>query len=202
MKKRTLTLTQELNEIKRVMKQLLNENENNIPINQRKDIIDVDPRYWNIYHEVTPKERDKSDGDDNGGNFYGEADSFEFTGEYSSPYGDLFGVSVKTKKDGVDYMELELGFDIEITYYQPASRSRDYYQPDDPGEVDFNIILVQGTSSLISDENGEKNKLSEEELEIINGDRKIMDYVRDMEDVNELAWGEADAGKEPDYDDF
>ena len=193
MKKRTLTLTQELNEIKRVMKQLLNED--NIPINQRKDIIDVDPRYWNIYH-------DKSGSGDNGGKFYGEADSFEFTGEYSSPYGDLFGVSVKTKKDGVDYMELELGFDIEITYYQPASRSRDYYQPDDPGEVDFNIILVQGTSSLISDENGEKNKLSEEELEVIRGDREIMDNIRDMEDVNELAWDEADDGKEPDYDDF
>jgi len=193
MKKRTLTLTQELNEIKKVMKQLLNED--NIPINQRKDIIDVDPRYWNIYH-------DKSGSGDNGGKFYGEADSFEFTGEYSSPYGDLFGVSVKTKKDGVDYMELELGFDIEITYYQPALRSRDYYQPDDPGEVDFNIILVEGTSSLISDENGEKNKLSEEELEVIRGDREIMDNIRDMEDVNELAWDEADAGKEPDYDDF
>ena len=193
MKKRTLTLTQELNEIKKVMKQLLNED--NIPINQRKDIIDVDPRYWNIYH-------DKSGSGDNGGKFYGEADSFEFTGEYSSPYGDLFGVSVKTKKDGVDYMELELGFDIEITYYQPASRSRDYYQPDDPGEVDFNIILVEGTSSLISDENGEKNKLSEEELEVIRGDREIMDNIRDMEDVNELAWDEADDGKEPDYDDF
>jgi hypothetical protein len=195
MKKRSLTLREELNEIKRVMKQLLNENEDNIPINQRKDIIDVDPRYWNIYH-------DKSGSGDNGGKFYGEADSFEFIGEYSSPYGDLFGVSVKTKKDGVDYMELELGFDIEITYYQPASRSRDYYQPDDPGEVDFNIILVQGTSSLISDENGEKNKLSEEELEIIERDREIMDYVRDMEAVNELAWDEADAGKEqePDYD--
>lgn len=197
MKKRTLTLTEELNEIKRVMKQLLNENEDNVPINQRKDIIDVDPRYWNIYH-------DKSGSGDNGGKFYGEADSFEFTGEYSSPYGNLFGVSVKTKKDGVDYMELELGFDIEITYYQPASRSRDYYQPDDPGEVDFNIILVEGTSSLISDENGEKNKLSEEELEIINRDREIMDNVRDMEAVNELAWDEADAGKEqePDYDKY
>lgn len=197
MKKRTLTLTEELNEIKRVMKQLLNENEDNIPINQRKDIIDVDPRYWNIYH-------DKSGSGDNGGKFYGEADSFEFIGEYSSPYGNLFGVSVKTKKDGVDYMELELGFDIEITYYQPASRSRDYYQPDDPGEVDFNIILVEGTSSLISDENGEKNKLSEEELEIINRDREIMDNVRDMEAVNELAWDEADAGKEqePDYDKY
>ena len=197
MKKRTLTLTEELNEIKRVMKQLLNENENNVPINQRKDIIDVDPRYWNIYH-------DKSGSGDNGGKFYGEADSFEFTGEYSSPYGNLFGVSVKTKKDGVDYMELELGFDIEITYYQPASRSRDYYQPDDPGEVDFDIILVEGTSSLISDENGEKNKLSEEELEIINRDREIMDNVRDMEAVNELAWDEADAGKEqePDYDKY
>jgi len=197
MKKRTLTLTEELNEIKRVMKQLLNENENNVPINQRKDIIDVDPRYWNIYH-------DKSGSGDNGGKFYGEADSFEFTGEYSSPYGNLFGVSVKTKKDGVDYMELELGFDIEITYYQPALRSRDYYQPDDPGEVDFDIILVEGTSSLISDENGEKNKLSEEELEIINRDREIMDNVRDMEAVNELAWDEADAGKEqePDYDKY
>lgn len=197
MKKRTLTLTEELNEIKRVMKQLLNENEDNVPINQRKDIIDVDPRYWNIYH-------DKSGSGDNGGKFYGEADSFEFIGEYSSPYGNLFGVSVKTKKDGVDYMELELGFDIEITYYQPASRSRDYYQPDDPGEVDFNIILVEGTSSLISDENGEKNKLSEEELEIINRDREIMDNVRDMEAVNELAWDEADAGKEqePDYDKY
>lgn len=197
MKKRTLTLTEELNEIKRVMKQLLNENEDNVPINQRKDIIDVDPRYWNIYH-------DKSGSGDNGGKFYGEADSFEFTGEYSSPYGNLFGVSVKTKKDGVDYMELELGFDIEITYYQPASRSRDYYQPDDPGEVDFDIILVEGTSSLISDENGEKNKLSEEELEIINRDREIMDNVRDMEAVNELAWDEADAGKEqePDYDKY
>lgn len=197
MKKRTLTLTEELNEIKRVMKQLLNENEDNIPINQRKDIIDVDPRYWNIYH-------DKSGSGDNGGKFYGEADSFEFIGEYSSPYGNLFGVSVKTKKDGVDYMELELGFDIEITYYQPASRSRDYYQPDDPGEVDFDIILVEGTSSLISDENGEKNKLSEEELEIINRDREIMDNVRDMEAVNELAWDEADAGKEqePDYDKY
>lgn len=197
MKKRTLTLTEELNEIKRVMKQLLNENEDNVPINQRKDIIDVDPRYWNIYH-------DKSGSGDNGGKFYGEADSFEFTGEYSSPYGNLFGVSVKTKKDGVDYMELELGFDIEITYYQPALRSRDYYQPDDPGEVDFDIILVEGTSSLISDENGEKNKLSEEELEIINRDREIMDNVRDMEAVNELAWDEADAGKEqePDYDKY
>lgn len=197
MKKRTLTLTEELNEIKRVMKQLLNENEDNIPINQRKDIIDVDPRYWNIYH-------DKSGSGDNGGKFYGEADSFEFIGEYSSPYGNLFGVSVKTKKDGVDYMELELGFDIEITYYQPALRSRDYYQPDDPGEVDFDIILVEGTSSLISDENGEKNKLSEEELEIINRDREIMDNVRDMEAVNELAWDEADAGKEqePDYDKY
>lgn len=197
MKKRTLTLTEELNEIKRVMKQLLNENEDNIPINQRKDIIDVDPRYHNIY-------RDKSGSGDNGGKFYGEADSFEFIGEYSSPYGDLFEVSVKTKKDGVDYMELELGFDIEITYYQPASRSRDYYQPDDPGEVDFNIILVQGTSSLISDENGEKNKLSEEELEIISRDREIMDYIRDMEAVNELAWDEADTGKEqePDYDKY
>jgi len=99
---------------------------------------------------------------------------------------------------------LELGFDIEITYYQPASRSRDYYQPDDPGEVDFNIILVEGTSSLISDENEEKNKLSEEELEIIGRDRKIMDNVRDMESVNELAWDEADAGKEqePDYDKY
>jgi len=195
MKKRTLTLTQELNEIKRVMKQLLNED--NIPINQRKDIIDVDPRYWNIYH-------DKSGSGDNGGKFYGEADSFEFTGEYSSPYGDLFGVSVKTKKDGVDYMELELGFDIEITYYQPALRSRDYYQPDDPGEVDFNIILVQGTSSLISDENGEKNKLSEEELEVIRGDREIMDYIRDMEAVNELAEKkfDEDSEQEPDYDEY
>jgi len=197
MKKRSLTLTEELNEIKRVMKQLLNENKDNIPINQRKDIINVDTRYQNIYH-------DKSGSGDNSGKFYGEADSFEFIGEYSSPYGDLFEVSVKTKKDGVDYMELELGFDIEITYYQPASISRDYYQPDDPGEVDFNIILVQGTSSLISDENEEKNKLSEEELEIIGRDRKIMDNVRDMESVNELAWDEADAGKEqePDYDKY
>ena len=111
MKKRTLTLTEELNEIKRVMKQLLNENEDNVPINQRKDIIDVDPRYWNIYH-------DKSGSGDNGGKFYGEADSFEFTGEYSSPYGNLFGVSVKTKKDGVDYVR---GLMEKLGYSTPTN---------------------------------------------------------------------------------
>ncbi len=58
MKKKILTLTEELNEIKRVMKKLLNENEDNIPINQRKNIIDVGPN-WSIYH-------DKSD-DNNAG---------------------------------------------------------------------------------------------------------------------------------------
>lgn len=194
MKKKVLTLTEELNEIKRVMKKLLNENEDNIPINQRKNIIDVGPN-WNIY-------RDKSD-DNNSGNFYGEPYKYEFFGQYSSPYGELFGVLVTTRKNDVDYMNLELGFDIEITHYSPPRMSTDYYQPDDPGEIDFDLILVQGNSTLISDENGNTNKLTEEELEIIKKDNEIMGSVYDMDDVNDLAWKMVDDGKdEPDYDKY
>ena len=195
MKKKVLTLAEELNEIKRVMKKLLNED--NIPINQRKDIINVDHRYWNIY-------RDKSD-NNNSGNFYGEPDTYDFLGEYSSPYGELFGVLVTTKKNGVDYMNLDLGFEISISNYQPSSRSRDYNQPDDPEEFDVDFILVQGSSTLISDENGETNKLSEEELEIIKKDEGLMSSIRSMDEVNELVSKKVDDGngeEDPDkYDD-
>ena len=194
MKKKVLTLAEELNEIKRVMKKLLNED--NIPISQRKDVIDVGPN-WSIY-------RDKSV-NNNTGNFYGEPDTYDFLGEYSSPYGELFGVSVTTKKNGVDYMNLDLGFDISISNYQPSSRSRDYNQPDDPEEFDVDFILVQGSSTLISDENGETNKLSEEELEIIKKDEGLMSSIRNMDEVNELVSKKVDDGngeEDPDkYDD-
>ena len=100
-------------------------------------------------------------------------------------------------------MNFEKGFDIEITHYSPPERSRDYYQPDDPGEIDFDLILVQGNSTLISDENGNTNKLTEEELEIIEKDNEIMGSVYDMDDVNDLAWKMVDDGKdEPDYDKY
>jgi len=89
MKKKKLTLTEELNEMKKVMKNLLNED---------------------INLEVPQK-------------FYGDVVSCEFLGSGEKNLDGDFCVLVTTQKDGVDYLEIELGCDINITYYHPPSRS-------------------------------------------------------------------------------
>jgi len=167
MKKKKLTLTEELNEMKKVMKNLLNED---------------------INLEVPQK-------------FYGDVVSCEFLGSGEKNLDGDFCVLVTTQKDGVDYLEIELGCDINITYYHPPSRSNDYYEPDDPGDLEFDITLIEGTSKQIEDSEDDIKFLSKEELSIIQSDQKLIDKIYNMDSVQDIAWENAERGNErDDYD--
>lgn len=171
MKKKKLTLTEEINEMKKVMKDLLKEEDLNL---------------------------------NKGDKFYGDVVSHEFLSDIEKEVNGDFSVLVTTQKGGVDYMQMELGFDIELISYKKPYRSYDYYEPDYDGELEYDITLVDGKSSLIpdpdSDMDYEFKPLSKEELSVIESDKVLINTVYNMESVSDLAWDMAESKSEVDYD--